>query len=296
MDMRWFDDVLVLLEEKNMTRAAERRNITQPAFSRRIRSFEDWLGLDILVRKKNSIDINPALTQNEDEIRLFVARLNELKLKIAHHDPAASIVPIAAQHTPVFSTFPDMALQAKSAFPRVQFRVRAGNLSDCVAMFLRGDTSMLLCYEAPSVEPLEFGDNVLRGIWGHDYLMPVVGGKLRYSVKDDRTVPMDTPSIVYPDNSYFGEVLKRGKRVFGTAGFSANPFCQSAFSSGMKEMVIKGLGVGWLPFSMVHKEIENGDLISLSQHFGQENLNVTIYANRKDEMAIHLFELWSQTN
>ena len=177
MDMRWFDDVLVLLEEKNMTRAAERRNITQPAFSRRIRSFEDWLGLDILVRKKNSIDINPALTQNEDEIRLFVARLNELKLKIAHHDPAASIVPIAAQHTPVFSTFPDMALQAKSAFPRVQFRVRAGNLSDCVAMFLRGDTSMLLCYEAPSVEPIEFGDNVLRGIWGHDYLMPVVGGK-----------------------------------------------------------------------------------------------------------------------
>ena len=63
----------------------------------------------------------------------------------------------------------------------------------------------------------------------------------------------------------------------------------------MKEMVIKGLGVGWLPFSMVHKEIENGDLISLSQHFGQENLNVTIHANRKDEMAIHLFELWSQT-
>ena len=52
MDMRWFDDVLVLLEEKNMTRAAERRNITQPAFSRRIRSFEDWLGIDILVRKK----------------------------------------------------------------------------------------------------------------------------------------------------------------------------------------------------------------------------------------------------
>ena len=91
MDMRWFDDVLVLLEEKNMTRAAERRNITQPAFSRRIRSFEDWLGIDILVRKKNSIDINPALTQNEDEIRLFVAQLNELKLKIAHHDPAASI-------------------------------------------------------------------------------------------------------------------------------------------------------------------------------------------------------------
>ena len=46
MDMQWLDDVLVLLEEGNLTRAAARRNITQPAFSRRIRSFEDWLGDD----------------------------------------------------------------------------------------------------------------------------------------------------------------------------------------------------------------------------------------------------------
>ena len=41
MDMQWLDDVLVLLEEGNMTRAAARRNISQPAFSRRIRGFED---------------------------------------------------------------------------------------------------------------------------------------------------------------------------------------------------------------------------------------------------------------
>jgi hypothetical protein len=34
MDMHWLDDVLVLLEEGNMTRAAMRRNVTQPAFSR----------------------------------------------------------------------------------------------------------------------------------------------------------------------------------------------------------------------------------------------------------------------
>ena len=46
MDLDWLDDVLVLLEEGNMTRAARRRNITQPAFSRRIRGFEDWLGTD----------------------------------------------------------------------------------------------------------------------------------------------------------------------------------------------------------------------------------------------------------
>ena len=48
MDLTLFDDVLLLLEEGNMSRAARRRNVTQPAFSRRIRSFEDW---SIVIKK-----------------------------------------------------------------------------------------------------------------------------------------------------------------------------------------------------------------------------------------------------
>ena len=51
MDMQWLDDVLVLLEERNMTRAAARRNITQPAFSRRIRSLERWLNITLFDRR-----------------------------------------------------------------------------------------------------------------------------------------------------------------------------------------------------------------------------------------------------
>ena len=294
MDMRWLDDVLILLEERNMSRAADRRNITQPAFSRRIRSFEHWLGVTILDRKTNSIELSAALIHNENEIRSLVARLTELKFKIAHHNPSATIITIAAQHTPVFSTFPDMALRAMSRYPKMRFGMRAGNHADCLAMFIRGDTRMLLCYEASQINALQFGPGIERGIWGHDYLVPVVGGTLRYSVKDNRDISEQTPSIIYPDNSYFGQVLKKAGRPFGTSDLSANPFCQTAFSSGMKEMVLSGLGVGWLPYSMVHKEIENGDLISLSNHFGQEHLNIVIYAQQHDDMAINLLRFWTE--
>ena len=294
MDMQWFDDVLVLLEEGNMTRAAARRNITQPAFSRRIRSFEDWLGVQVLDRKTNRVEISPALASNEGEIRAMVARLRELRSKIAHHDPAGSTLAIAAQHAPVFSTFPDMALRAKSAFPRLKFRMRAGNLSDCVTLFLRGDTSMLLCSEAQDTGPMQFGPEVRRGLWGHDDLIPVVGGVLRYSVRDNRDVPEDTPAIVYPENSYFGEVLAKHQRPFGTADFSLNPVCQTAFSSGTKELVLKGLGIGWVPFSMVYRELESGELISLANQYGREPLDVAIYANSSVELALRLLEFWAK--
>lgn len=294
MDMQWLDDVLTLLEEGNMTRAAARRNITQPAFSRRIRSFEDWLGTDIIERKTNRIDIHPALLSNEAEIRALTARLKELRTKIAHHDPNVSTLAIAGQHAPVSSTFPDMVLQAKSAFPQLRFRIRPGNLSDCVTLFLRGDTSMLLCYEAEGAAPLQFGAGVVRGRWGSDYLVPVVGGALRYAIRDSGTLPEDTPAIIYPESSSFGHMLLQRARPFGTQAYSANPVYETAFSSGIREMVLKGLGVGWLPFSMAYREIESGALISLANRLGQEPLEVAVYADSTVPNAVALLKVWAK--
>jgi DNA-binding transcriptional LysR family regulator len=44
MDLDWLKDFLVLAEKRNFSRAADARNVTQPAFSRRIRALEDWIG------------------------------------------------------------------------------------------------------------------------------------------------------------------------------------------------------------------------------------------------------------
>lgn len=44
MDIKWIEDFLVLAEQGSFTKAAETRFVTQPAFSRRIRSLETWLG------------------------------------------------------------------------------------------------------------------------------------------------------------------------------------------------------------------------------------------------------------
>lgn len=277
-----------------MSRAAARRNITQPAFSRRIRGFEDWLGVDVLDRKTNRVEISEALTSNEDEIRALMGRLHELRTKIAHFEKSRMTVELAAQHAPICATFPDMALRAKKELPGLQFRLRAGNLNDCVSMFLRGDTSMLLCYEAESVGTLQFGPDIRRGVWGNDYLVPVVGGALRYIVTDYGEVPANTPAIVYPEGSYFGEVLRKNDRPFGIPGSSPNTFSVSAFSSGTRELVLKGLGIGWLPFSMAHREIESGDLISLANRYGQEPLQVAIYADKNVAIAQRLMEIWAK--
>ncbi|MEM6759005.1 MAG: LysR family transcriptional regulator [Pseudomonadota bacterium] len=294
MDLNWLDDVLVLLEEGNMTRAAERRNITQPAFSRRIRSFEDWLGKPILDRQANRVAINANLTSNEAEIRALVARIRDMRTNIANYEPVGTSVTIAAQHAPICSSFPNMLLRARTALPNMRIRLRAGNLNDCVSIFLRGDASMFLCHEAEGMRHMEFGDGVLRGRWGGDYLVPVVGGALRYIVNADGTIPEDTPAVVYPEDSHFGVVLRRAGRVFGSPSSTKNPVCVTAFSSGTLELVLNGIGVGWLPYSMAYRDIASGNLISLANALGQEALSILLFADAATPAAAALLDFWKR--
>ncbi|MEM9433194.1 MAG: LysR family transcriptional regulator [Pseudomonadota bacterium] len=292
MDLGWLDDVLVLLEEGNMTRAAERRNVTQPAFSRRIRSFENWVGQPVLDRRSNSVDISRALISNETEIRALVARLREMRTNLANYEDGRTPVTIAAQHAAACSSFPDMALRAKADFSGLRIRLRAGDLEECASVFLRGDAEMFLCYEAEDSRQLSFGAGVKRGRWGRDYLVPVTGGSLRYLVNSDGSIPENTPAVVYPEESYFGKILARAERPFGTLGLSQNPVCETAFSSGTLELVLKGLGVGWVPYSMAHREIASGNLISLANTLGQETLNVLMFADSESATAISLLDFW----
>ena len=45
LDLDWLEDFVALAETGNFSRAAEARAIAQPAFSRHIRSLEEWSAL-----------------------------------------------------------------------------------------------------------------------------------------------------------------------------------------------------------------------------------------------------------
>ncbi|NNJ75416.1 MAG: LysR family transcriptional regulator, partial [Anderseniella sp.] len=64
-------------------------------------------------------------------------------------------------------------------------------------------------------------------------------------------------------------------------------------SNGIKELALKGLGVAWLPVSMTHQEIENGELVSLSGCYGSLPLNIVLYADIQDDTARTLLDVWS---
>ena len=58
MELNWINDFLALAEHRNFSRAADARNVTQPAFSRRIRLLEDWVGTPLVLRSPHGAELN----------------------------------------------------------------------------------------------------------------------------------------------------------------------------------------------------------------------------------------------
>jgi hypothetical protein len=50
LEVKWLEDFLALAGTLNFSKAADERNVTQSAFSRRIRQLEAWVGTSLIDR------------------------------------------------------------------------------------------------------------------------------------------------------------------------------------------------------------------------------------------------------
>ncbi|MCJ8339189.1 MAG: LysR substrate-binding domain-containing protein [Pseudomonadales bacterium] len=285
MDLRWLEDVLILLEEGNLTRAAQRRDITQPAFSRRIRAFENWLGYEILDRNVNRVTIRDSTRNSEAEIRALILRLNDLRKKMSLADPEQKHLTITAQHSLAISMFTDFISLVNVKFEPITYSLKTENQGECVSMLIRGDADIMLCYEAPDDPKFPFDDTFLSMTWGTDHLVPVVGGSLIPMLDSDGSLPDKIPIITFPKDSFFDRVLSTSNCKNLTRDPTFQVICESAFSAGIREMALNGIGMAWLPLSLITHEIETGKLIDKSNLYGSVPLNISLYGRPENDLV-----------
>ena len=105
MEIKWLEDFVTLADTSSFSRAAELRNVTQPAFSRRIKQLEGWLGATLISRAAMPAELTPAgrnfLPVAQDTIRTFYAAREALR---PSHEPG--LVRFAALHTLTVTFFP----------------------------------------------------------------------------------------------------------------------------------------------------------------------------------------------
>src|ERR1700761_139876 len=98
MDLGWLDDYLALRELGSFTAAAERRRLSQPAFSRRIQALEAWLGVTLVDRSCRPPRFTPVAIENDVDLHRFLNQIYDLRSQLRGEQARASRLRVAVQH------------------------------------------------------------------------------------------------------------------------------------------------------------------------------------------------------
>lgn len=265
----WLEDVLALLNSGGVTEAAHHRNITQPAFSRRIKILEDVLGFSLIDRASKPSGPSPLLRHHEPELRRIAAELQRVLADMRQEQTSgARQLVIVCQHA--ISTSLGADIVRLLAVPnRVHIRLRSANYDDCNALLMSRKAAISITYMMRS-EPRPMADRasfILSSTVGYDTLLPVCAAA-EVASHLGRFEDGELRVIGYPSDSFLGGVL--AQHVFSRLSQTCNigVVAEAGLTNAVMQLCLSGIATAWLPGALVRSAILRGDLVDLSDKLG----------------------------
>jgi LysR family transcriptional regulator, hypochlorite-specific transcription factor HypT len=259
VETTWLADLQALADTLNFSRAAQRRNITQPAFGRRIRSLEEWCGTELIDRSTHRLKLTEA-----GEIMLSAAadisgRLAHARQELEHIRASASTVTFAATHALSFIFFPHWIQNLGHMASAMPIRLLSDNMNECERIMLEGRAQFLLChYHDEGNTRLDM--HAYRHIpLASDRLIPVSGkdeqGRALYDISGASGKAV--PCLAFEETSGIGRIL--ASNLAGrTEVLHLQPVLSSHLAMALKGLAIEGKGVAWIPESLAADEMGVG--------------------------------------
>ncbi|OCW59505.1 LysR family transcriptional regulator [Hoeflea olei] len=273
MELKWLEDFVTLAETSSFSRAAEIRNVTQPAFSRRIKQLEVWLGTPLINRGMLPAELTLAgrtfLPIAQNTIRTLQAARETLQ-----PNSEAGMVCFAALHTLTVTFVPAwlQLLEKKSPETRLSLIPDRGGIEANLAALTDGEVDFFLTYAHPRV-PFHLDREQFDFLSvGHDRLIPVAAPRVRLQAEKwvdgagllDKAVTegLMLPYLSYGFSSFFGVAL--GRLFVERPNFRRRPVHENSISAGLKTVALTGAGICWLPESLILEELATGALVRVS--------------------------------
>jgi LysR family transcriptional regulator, hypochlorite-specific transcription factor HypT len=262
MELTWLEDCVALAETLNFSRAAELRHVTQPAFSRRVRALEQWLGTPLFKRSRRGVALTPAGEHFRAQATALVRQMHQLRNETREiAGRATPALTFAATHVLSFTFFPEWIRGHAQVSGLAAFKLVSDTMRACEQLLVQGGAQFLLCHHHPqmrlSLDAAQFRSIVV----GQDQLVPLSApatlGRPRWRLGADSK---RTPWLAYSSDSGLGRILA-GHAPAAAPLRKLTPVFTSDLAATLLAMARAGDGVAWLPRSLAARDIADGTLV-----------------------------------
>jgi DNA-binding transcriptional LysR family regulator len=279
MDLNWLQDFVCLARTLNFTRAAEERNITQPAFSRRIKSLENWIGVPLLKRSSYPVQLSEAGQQFLPIARSTIADLTDMRQTLrAQERGVTAFQRFAVLHTISVNYLSRRIGEMEKDIPNLRVRVYSDNLRNCCQMLSDGTCDFLLYYSHQDVQPVFDEAQFEKKDIGTEQLIPVAQAEAAsaHGWSLDALDGPPIPYLSYDPSSFLGTVVDQ------TVGCREPPFAlcyMDALTEAIKRRTLAGGGISWLPESAVDAEIADGRIVQVGGESWEATLTLSLFCS-----------------
>lgn len=275
LETKWLEDLIALAATRSFSQAAERRFVTQPAFSRRIRSLEATLGLTLVNRAKTPIELTEAGQLFLVTARNVVDQVAEV-LRHLHHleGGPGEVVQVAAAHSLALGFFPGWIARLRNEGLPMATRLVATNVGDAIHALREGGCDIMLAFYDPEAT-LQMDPAIFPSLHlGATEMLPVCSaaadGSALYNLDSGASVPL----LAYGAGAFLGRSVNA---LLRQRGLRYTTVYETAMADSLKAMALEGLGVAWVPRLSVTAELNRGELVVCGAPHWHIPLEIRLY-------------------
>lgn len=296
MQIRWVEDFLTLADAKGFARAAERRNVSQPTFSRHIQSLEQWLGVELIDRRVQGVQLTPSgRIFREFAIDLLRRTYDMRALLRGQTQTSEPVVRFSVAHTLSVTFFPKWLNELKAALGSgVPAHVSAVNVGEGALALTEGATDLLIVYHHPQLpvllDPKRFPHLTLATEKMQPFSAPLPSGAPKFRLPGPEGAPL--PFLSYSSGTYLGQVVEMILLNMGEPARLTRTF-DTHMAESLKAMVLASHGLGWLPQTSAEREVKEGRLVAAGSSRWTCQLEIRLHrlADRGNERVERIWRL-----
>ncbi len=295
MDFSWFRDLGNLARTGNFSQAAELGNISQPAFSRRIKAIEGWVGVTLVDRSKHPIALTSAGIQMLEAGEQALARLETERSQIrdAQSLPDKYVVTFGAQHSIGWRFYPAWLQAFENAFGPVMSRLRADDLPNCVTDLKDGEVDFVIAYSSDFSKGIDSVPGLESILIGEDTLMPVCkrrsDGEPLFDFR--AAAPATIPYLWFGAGAPIGQHIEPLLKANGIDARLSVVY-ENSMAGALRIRAREGAGVAWLPKSLVAPDLESGLLTQTGNPAWAIRLEIRLHRLRANTNQLTR-EMWA---